>query len=443
MKQMQMKFNLSWKKALSLAALSLLFLSTFAQSPTRKDPDAGKTVAQVEKELAPMAFAMLNDPDMDKKVALNKTFIERLSHLLRRQESYDHPFDSLKTLSILRPADNSFRIFTWYLVDRPTDAYYAEDAYYYFGLIQRKHIDPSGKTHFLVLPLMELDQVPKGFESIVTDNYNWFGALYYKPKDNQYIESYDGFFYKLVPGKGEVKHDPNKQEEVVTFIPGKYRGRTTVKRDLPQYSNYKRVKTEVRYYVLTGWNGWDNKGSYKVVDVLSFDPEDSMKVNFGAPIFYFDQIPKARAMFKYSDYGTFTLNFGMVRSGLFKLGKRRMLIYDHLAPPQYSRPTEVLELGPDGSYDALSYYKKHGGYFEWYRNVETAEKYESRKHAKEMAKLQAEYAKGDSTFPDYDKLMTRKEARKAKKATKREYNRQARETDEKLKNSGIELKKKQ
>ena len=119
-----------------------------------------------------------------------------------------------------------------------------------------------------------------------------------------------------------------------------------------------------------------------------------------------------------------------------------MLIYDHLAPPQHARPTEMLELGPDGSYDALSYYKRFGGYFEWYRNVETAEKYESRKHAKEMAKLQAEYVKGDSTFPDYEQLSTRKQARIARKATKREIKRQAREAEESLKKSGIDMQPK-
>ncbi len=417
----------------------MVALPSFAQ---KRDPDKGKTVAQVEKELAALSFVILNDTSTDQKIESNKQFIVRMTNLLKRPESYDHNFDSLKTISILKPADNSFRIFTWYIADGQANAYYGDNAYYYFGLIQRKHVDVTGKTHHLVIPLMELDRIPKGIESTVMDNFNWFGALYYKPKDSKYIESYDGFYYKLVPGKGSPKPDPNKQEEAITFIPGKYNGRKTVKVNQPQYSSYKRVKTKVRYYVMTGWNGWDNKSNYKVVDVISFDENDSMKVNFGAPIFYFGKIPKARALFKYSDYATFTLNYGLVRKGLFKMSKKRMLVYDHLAPPQYARPTEVLELGPDGSYDALSYYKRYGGYFEWYRNVETAERYESRKHAKEMAKLQAEYMKGDSTLPDYELLHSRKQARISRKATKREIKRQAKVARESLKKSGVDMDKK-
>lgn len=418
-----------------------VFLSIAAYSQ-KKDADAGKTVAQIEKELQPLTEAILNDTSTDNKIEANKEFIERMTYLLARPESFDHNFDSLKTISILRPADNSFKIFTWFIADSKANAYYGDNAYYYFGLIQRKFVDKTGKLHHLVIPLMELDKINKSIENTVLDNYNWFGALYYKPKDSKFIESYDGFYYKLVPGKGEQKRDPNKQEEAITYVPGKFQQRKTIKVEQPQYSNYKRIKTPVRYYVMTGWNGWDNKANYKVVDVISFDERDSMKVNFGAPIFYFGNIPKARALFKYSEYATFTLNYGLVRTGLFKLGKKRMLIYDHLAPPQYARPTEVLELGPDGSYDALSYYKKYGGYFEWYRNVETAEKYESRKHAKEMAKLQAEYVKGDSTLPDYEMLASRKQARIARKATKREIKRQAKQARESLEKSGLDLEKK-
>lgn len=405
------------------------------------DIDASKSIQQVEQELAPMAEAMLNDTSTDRKIELNKQFIVRLTNLLHRPESYDYNFSALKTISRLSPADNSFRIFTWYIIDNPTQAYYSDNSHYYFGLVQRRFVGTNGKIHQLVIPLMELEQLPKGLESIVTDNLSWFGALYYKPKDAAFIPHYDGYYYKLTPGKGELKRDPSKKEEVITFTPGKYRSRNVTLADQPKYSNYKRIKTDTRYYLLLGWNGWDNTANYKVVDVLSFDEKDSMKVNFGAPIFYFDRIPKARALFKYADYASFTLNYGNVRRGPFKLFSKRMLVYDHLSAPQKVRPMDQFELGPDGSYDALSYYPRYGGYFEWYRNVETSDKYGSRKHAREMAKLQAEYVKGDSTLPNYDRLQTRQQIRSSERAADKAAKKQRKELEKKLKESGIEIPK--
>jgi hypothetical protein len=394
-----------------------------------------------ERELAAMANTLLNNDSTDLKLELNKEFIERLTSLLQKPETYHYPFDSLKTVSILRPADDSFRIFTWYVADRASiDTYYGSFAHYHFGLIQRKHLTPDGKEMIIVIPLMELDGIPKGFESIVTDNYNWLGALYYAPKGEKFIPSYDGFYYKLVStgesgmaqGKGTVIQS--------TFNPGKPRTRAYKRINTLEVKGHKRVKQEVRYYVLTGWNGWDDRSSYKLVDVLSFDPEDSSKAIFGAPIFYFDALPKARGLFKYSDYASFTLNYGTVHRGPFNLRKERMLVYDHLAAPKYSKPTDMYEMGPDGTHDALKYFKRYGGYFEWYRNVDVGEDTQNRKHRKEVEKLQLEAMRSDTAlFPDYEELMKGKPPVRIEKMRKKELERQRRATEAELRKAGIDL----
>lgn len=406
----------------------------------QRDPDAGKSVAQVEKELANMAADILRHDSTDLKFEMNKQFIVRLTNLLKRPDSYNHDFDSLKTVSRLHPADGAFRIFTWYIVDKPANTFYAELAHYYFGLVQRRYVDAKGKTHYIVIPLMEMERIPKGIESAVTDNLSWFGALYYQPKGAQNLLAYEGHYYKLVPKKGEVTSEKDKTELVYTFVPGKAGARKLKEVDKLKYSNHKRVKEAITYYVLMGWNGWDNKSNYKVIDVMTFDPEDSSRVNFGAPIFYFDRIPKSRGLFKYSDYSSFTMNTGYVKRGPLGLFKKRMIVYDHLAPPNKARATELWELGPDGSYDAIAYYPKYGGYFEWYRKVDVADKYEGKKHAKEMAKLQKYWASQDSlTFPNYNELSSRKAQRKIAKANKKELKRQQKEAERRLRESGIDI----
>lgn len=409
----------------------------------RPDPDQGKSIEQVEKELAPLARNILYSDSIELKIAQNKRFIERMTNLLKRPESYNYRFDSLPSISRLRPQDESFRIFTWYFVDRG-NGYYAQDAHYHFGLVQRRFVGVGGKVHYLVIPLMELEQIPKGIENLVTDNLSWFGALYYAPKKYPYIRSYDGYYLKLVPKEGEIKADGTKKADVVTFVPGRYNQRTVQQGEMLNVNTHTRIKQSVRYYMLMGWNGWDSQSNYKLVDVLSFDPEDSMKVHFGAPMFYFDRIPKARAVFQYSENAPFTLNEADVRSGWFKFGKRRMIVFDHLAPPQHVNPTDAWDMGPDGTIDGLSFYKRWGGYFEWYRTVENAEKEGGRRHAKEMAKLQMEYAKQDTVMiPDYYDLKKKKGQEKIPRNQRKELNRQSREAEKRIRESGIKMERKE
>lgn len=376
-------------RTIRFAIFTTLCFIGVAHLSAQKTNDASKSIAQVEKELAPMAHTILNGDSTDEKVTLNKEFTTRMMYLLKRPESFDYPFDSLKTVSILKSADHTFRVFTWYFVDRPKDVMYGDLAHYYFGLIQREYITATGEKQYIVIPLMELPSIPQGFESVVTDNYRWFGALYYQPKDKTYIPQFRGQYYKLVPKEGEVG-EVNETEWVYDFVPGKVGERTLRQVKKLKYDNMKRVKEDITYYVLTGWNGWNNQANYKVLEVMSFDPEDSTRVLFGAPILYFDKIPKSRALFKYSEYAPFSLNINTVKSGWFKLGKRQMFVYDHLANPNMNPETGIYESGPDGTYDALNYYKKHGGYFEWYRNVKVVDGANNQYSDKELKRIRKE-----------------------------------------------------
>lgn len=420
---------------------TLMLCASWAFAQAKKDPDVGKPIAQVEIELAKLAQDILNHDDTDYKFDINKEFISRLTNLLKRPESFDYTFKLLETVSVLKPLDDAFRMFTWHIVDKPKDAYYAEFAHYYFGLVQRKYVGADGKTQYIVIPLMELESIPKGFENIVTDNYSWFGALYYQPRHTGAIPYYDSFYYKLVPKKkGEVKIDEKEKELTYTFSPAQYHSRILKETYKMTYANHERIKEKVRYYPLMGWNGWDNKSNYKVFDIMSFDPEDSSKIIFGAPIIYFDQIPKARALFKYSDYSAFSLNESYVNSGFANLGKKIMFVYDHMSNPNATREMENWEQGPDGTYDALFWYQKRG-YFEWYRDVEVAEKYDTKKHKKHMMEIQMQQANEDSiqswVGPDSNGKGPKG---KSQKVSQKELDRQAKEAQRKLNEAGIKLK---
>ena len=313
------------------------FYTSLAQQP----------LPELERELSQLAKDILLHDSLNVKIKLNKQFASLLMETLQRPESFDYAFDGLETISKLRAEDNSFRIFTWHIVDKNFKEYYGEQYHYFFGFVQRKY-EANGQIEYIVIPLLEMPQIPRGVENMVLDNGNWLGALYYKPQDSEFIPSYT------------LKYYDKKQPQT-----GKK----------PKMSKQK-------FYLLLGWNGNDNKSNYKMVEVMSFDPEEKNRVIFGADVFYFDAIPKYRALFKYSEYAPFSLNFTWVQTG--KFSKKRMIVYDHMGVPtgKDSQFKEVWDIGPDGSYDALYFYKRRG-YFEWYRNVTLAEKYISKIHRKQ------------------------------------------------------------
>ena len=357
-------------------------------------------VKHVNKGLVKLANDILNHDSTLLKVELNKQFIVRFTEILKSPASFDYPFEKLKTISRLKPEDDSFRIFTWQLVDEPKGVYYGTMAHYYFGLVQRKFVGKNGKTQYLVIPLYELETVPNNFESIQTDNRAWFGALYYQPKENEFLPHVDGYYYKLVARENaEFSKDKTKKLVGITYVPNNYAKRTLAIGDQLDIRTHKRIKASCRYYVLLGWNGWDNKSNYKVMELMTFDPQDSSRIFFGAPIIYYENIPKARGLFKYSEYAPFSLNFGYTRKGIFRT-KKKMIIFDHLSAPNVARKNEqIWELGPDGTYDGLSYLKKYG-VFRFNRDIKIDSEYNKamtprmlKKQMKEQEKRQQEVMK--------------------------------------------------
>jgi len=311
---------------------------------------AEQSLEEIETELAALAEDILLHDSLSYKITQNKKFATLLRKTLQRPESYNYEFEKLKSISILKSEDDAFRIFTWFIVDKNYREYYGEQYHYFFGFVQRKYQE-AGNTEYIVIPLLEMNRIPQGIENMVLDNGNWLGALYYKPQNGDKIPNLKLKYYDRQLSKG------GKQKKV--------------KKD---------------FYVLLGWNGNDNRSNYKMVEVMSFDPEDKNRVIFGADVFYFSAIPKFRAIFNYSEYSPFSLNYNWVKVGPVK--KANMIVYDHLGTPKGKKAEmkEVWELGSDGSLDGLYFYKRKG-IFEWHRDVQLAEKYISKQHRKAIAEV--------------------------------------------------------
>ncbi len=303
----------------------MLFTVAFAQKnktsalPSYEHSKLLKEEIRLKKEFE----SIFLDSIRSRKLRRNEVFAQKLYKLLENPQTYEYPFDSLgKVVYLVEPEDKSFRIFTWFLAD-------SLENHYYYGIIQRRlWKNPKKPKEGYTVKLYKLrDRVDKfkDAERMSLDNNYWFGALYYKPRNSEYgVLTYEGKYLKMHGLKGKTK------------------------------------KKKIKYYVVLGWNGHNRYTNYKVIDVISFSP-DTQKVYFGAPIFYYGNVPKYRVVLKYTDHSPLTLNKGFIavpKKNGKKIDKYPALIFDHLSVPKGINFMGYWTAGADGTYDALVFAPK-------------------------------------------------------------------------------------
>lgn len=112
------------------------------------------------------------------------------------------------------------------------------------------------------------------------------------------------------------------------------------------------------YYVLLGWDGNNSVSHKKIIEVMYF--KDG-KVYFGAPFFRTVKdkktITKYRKVIQYSANAVVTLKYHP---------EKKLIVFDHLVPPNPKSEGKLWLYIPDGDYD---YYKIKKGKFIFGENV--------------------------------------------------------------------------
>jgi len=133
-----------------------------------------------EDTLGLLGFLMVNDSLPEHRFAACKKFIPQLVGALKNKNSFNYKFDRLKTISILYPADSTFRIFSWQL-------YVDKDTYHQYGAIQMNNSDLK------LFRLLDRPSNPNRIENQELTADEWMGAVYYNihqfptPEGNQYL----------------------------------------------------------------------------------------------------------------------------------------------------------------------------------------------------------------------------------------------------------------
>lgn len=112
---------------------------------------------------------------------------------------------------------------------------------------------------------------------------------------------------------------------------------------------YKVIKTRHKkstFYTLLGWDGNTAFSNKKLIDVLSFQHDGTIR--FGAPIFDDGKRVRHRVFFEHAEKASMSLRY-QEKSGL--------IIFDHLAPSQPSLEGQYEFYSPDFTTDAFRFEK--------------------------------------------------------------------------------------
>ncbi len=144
-----------------------------------------------EDTLAMMAGRIPEAPDDKGRMQNHHAFADYFEEVLKHDDAFSYPFDSLQTVSLLYAPDNTFRIATWYV---PLSG----QRFYYAGFVQ---LPPADNAPPEVISLQDATGGINGKEAGQLGVESWYGAYYYE------VIQADGMdHYILLGWKGDNPH---------------------------------------------------------------------------------------------------------------------------------------------------------------------------------------------------------------------------------------------
>lgn len=126
------------------------------------------SIRNYEYQLEGLSNNIINGADENERITSCYYFIQTLKKALKVPTSFDYEFTTLKTVSMLKPDDEAFRVFTWNLL-------LDSGKYRYFGAIQMNNTDS-----LVLYGLYDSSDYNKDIIYGQFDNRHWMGALYYQ-----------------------------------------------------------------------------------------------------------------------------------------------------------------------------------------------------------------------------------------------------------------------
>lgn len=141
------------------------------------------------------------------KLNASERFCNLLINTLQENNSFEYPFDSLKSISRLTSDDHKIRIFTWTIAKN-------DGSFDFGGVLQVKL--KKGKEP-VVYKLEDHSADIQNPENQILSCDNWYGALYYRLIEKTFDEH---TYYTLLGWDGNNPVSRKKLIEILTLTPG-------------------------------------------------------------------------------------------------------------------------------------------------------------------------------------------------------------------------------
>lgn len=192
-------------RALFFFAMTLTALTPLqGQTQSAFDSTELQVLRSYEDTLGLLSFLVVNDSLPENRFLACHKLIKTLVKALKTKNSFQYPFERMRSVSILYPADSTFRIFTWQL-------YVDVNEYRYYGAIQ------LNTPELKLLPLIDRSFAIEDPEQAVLPADKWYGALYYNIYD---FDTPEGRKYLLFGYNADSLFQHKKLLDVLTIRNG-------------------------------------------------------------------------------------------------------------------------------------------------------------------------------------------------------------------------------
>ncbi len=182
--------------------LFFLFFTVVKSKAAVSDSLYTDSIRNIEYQLEGLSYNIINGEDKAMRITSCYYFINTLKKALMVPTSFNYDFTLLKTVSILKPEDNKFRIFTWNLL-------LDSGRYMYFGAIQM-----NNDEKLILFGLYDSSRYTSNVQYEMLDNRHWIGALYYQIHEYKYKKQK---YYLLLGWDGEDEYINKKVIDVLWF----------------------------------------------------------------------------------------------------------------------------------------------------------------------------------------------------------------------------------
>ena len=129
-----------------------------------------KMLRKYEDSLTSLSLIVSLSKDYVEKENANNLLLNYFETVLEMKNSFNYPFDSLKTISLQRSPDNLCRIITWQLTA-------SDGSCKHFGFVQ---LNPKKFNDTLMFRLYDRTDSIAHADIADLDRFHWYGAIYYK-----------------------------------------------------------------------------------------------------------------------------------------------------------------------------------------------------------------------------------------------------------------------